>query len=111
MTQIFLYSLQQDYQTYIQRRAQKRQSLIVSLGDQNRVELEGIQQQKLELVKGYEERKAGLVDITCFQLHGQSLCIFIELKTTLMEKENELVRITEELKTLDPYRVSQRSWE
>lgn len=62
--------LQQDYQTYVSRRAQKRHSLIVSLSDQNRVELQEIKQQKEDLIREFEEKKAGM---------KRSLFVFIEL--------------------------------
>ena len=42
------------------RKAQKRQSLIVSLSDHNQEELRKIQRQKEELIKDHEEKKAGL---------------------------------------------------
>ena len=52
------------------RRAQKRQSLIVSLSDQNRVELQEIKQQKEDLIREFEEKKAGM---------KRSLLVFIQL--------------------------------
>ena len=53
-------NLQQDYQTYVSRKAQKRQSLIVSLSDYNQQELRDIQRQKEELIRDYEEKRAGV---------------------------------------------------
>ena len=61
---------QQDYQTFISRKSQKRQTLIVSLTDQNRLELQEIQKQKEDLLKVYEERKGG----TCTYVHTTSQC-------------------------------------
>ena len=52
-------SLQQDYQTYVSRKAQKRQSLVVSLSDRNRAELGRIQREKEELLRDFEEKSAG----------------------------------------------------
>lgn len=77
---------------YISRRAQKRQSLIVSLSDQNRVELQEIEQQKEELLKDFEEKKS-------------------ELNATLLEKQNELARVNQELQALEPFRALQRQQE
>ena len=51
--------IQQDYQTYVSRKALKRQSLIVSLSDHNQQQLREIQRQREELVKDYEEKRAG----------------------------------------------------
>ena len=51
--------VQQDYQTYVSRKALKRQSLIVSLSDHNQQQLREIQRQREELVKDYEEKRAG----------------------------------------------------
>lgn len=51
--------IQQDYQTYVSRKALKRQSLIVSLSDHNQQQLKEIQRQREELVKDYEEKRAG----------------------------------------------------
>ena len=50
---------QQDYQTYISRKAQKRQSLIVSLNDHNQQELKDIEKQKDELIRDFEEKEKG----------------------------------------------------
>ena len=52
--------MQQDYQTYVSRKAQKRQSLIVTLSDHNQQELKSILDQREEMVKDYEEKRAGL---------------------------------------------------
>lgn len=82
----------QDYQTYVSRKAQKRQSLIVSLSDHNQQELRMIQQQKEEVIKDHEEKKAGL-------------------NATLLEKENELLKIQKELKLLEPYKMLQQDQE
>ena len=41
------------------RKAQKRQSLIVSLSDHNQQELRKIQMEKEELIKDFEEKRAG----------------------------------------------------
>lgn len=51
--------MQQDYQTYVSRKAQKRQSLIVSLSDHNQQELRKIQREKEELIRDFEEKRAG----------------------------------------------------
>jgi hypothetical protein len=82
----------QDYQTFVSRRAQKRQSLVVSLGDQNRIELEKIREQKEQLVKQFERKK-------------------MELNTTLLEKQNELSKVNQELIALQPYRTLQKEQE
>ena len=55
---------QQDYQTYVSRKALKRQSLIVTLNDQNQQELREIQRQREELLRDYEEKRAGMTLIT-----------------------------------------------
>jgi len=53
------YPPQQDYQTYVSRKAQKRQSLIVSLSDHNQEQLRELQRQREELARDYEEKRAG----------------------------------------------------
>lgn len=85
------------------RRAQKRQSLVVSLGDQNKLELEEIKKQKEQLMKEFEEQKAGkLMDNS----PRFTILMYIELNTRLMEKQHELAKMNQELASLQPYRVS-----
>ena len=55
---------QQDYQTYVSRKAQKRQSLIVSLSDDNQQQLRELQRQREELTRDYEEKRAGQTNAT-----------------------------------------------
>ena len=51
--------LQHDYQTYISRKADKRQSLIVSLSDHYHQQLKTIEREKEELIRDYDEKKTG----------------------------------------------------
>lgn len=50
---------QHDYQTFISRKADKRQSLIVSLSDHYHQQLKDIDQEKEELIRDYDEKKTG----------------------------------------------------
>jgi len=50
---------QDDYQTYLSRRADKRQSLIISLNDYNQQQLKAIAAEKEHMLREHEERKAG----------------------------------------------------
>lgn len=54
-------ALQQEYQGYLSKKAQKRQSLIVSLSDENHRQLADIERQREEVEQEFEERKAGKV--------------------------------------------------
>lgn len=53
--------LQQEYQGYMSKKAQKRQSLIVSLSDENHRQLAEIERQREEVEQEFEERKTGRV--------------------------------------------------
>ena len=53
--------LQQEYQGYMCKKAQKRQSLIVSLSDENHRQLAEIERQQEEVEQEFEERKTGRV--------------------------------------------------
>ena len=52
-------TLQHEYQGYMTKKAQKRQSLIVSLSDENQRQLAEIEQQREDLERDFEQRKAG----------------------------------------------------
>lgn len=50
--------LQEEYQAYMSKKSQKRQSLIVSLSDKNLDDLQKLQKEKDELMKDFEDRKS-----------------------------------------------------
>ena len=50
-------SLQQDYQTYVSRKAKKREDLVTSLTEYHQQELQKIQAEREALIKKFEEKK------------------------------------------------------
>ena len=60
------------------RRAQKRQSLIVSLSDQNSLELQQIESERTIIMKEFEEKKAGIAILfyVVFTMHRCKLFHF-----------------------------------
>jgi len=50
--------LQEEYMSYMSKKSQKRQSLIVSLSDKNLDDLLQLQKEKDELMKEFEDRKS-----------------------------------------------------
>ena len=50
-------SLQQDYQTYVSRKAKKREDLVTSLTDYHQQELQKIQAERETIIRTFEERK------------------------------------------------------
>lgn len=54
---LVLFNSQQDYQTYVSRKAKKREDLVTSLTDYHLQELQDIERQREELVRDYEEKK------------------------------------------------------
>ena len=59
------YSIQDDYQTYLSHRADKRQSLIISLNDYNQQQLKEIAAEKEQMLSEHEEKKAGKFAVMC----------------------------------------------
>ena len=55
---------QQDYQTFMSRKAQKRQDLVVSLNDYHKQELEKIEKEREELLEDYKEKRTGALTYT-----------------------------------------------
>ena len=53
-----MFILQEEYQAYMSKKSQKRQSLIVSLSDKNLDDLQKLQKEKDELMKDFEDRKS-----------------------------------------------------
>ena len=49
--------VQEEYMSYMSKKSQKRQSLIVSLSDKNLDDLQQLQKEKDELMKEFEDRK------------------------------------------------------
>ncbi|XP_015199294.2 coiled-coil domain-containing protein 166 [Lepisosteus oculatus] len=79
----------QEYMSYMSKRTQKRQNAIISLSDQNQVELEKLRRQREELLDTHK---------------GQST----ELKRQILEKENELSVLNLEISDMQEYKSLQQ---
>uniref|UniRef100_V9KSQ0 Coiled-coil domain-containing protein 166-like n=2 Tax=Callorhinchus milii TaxID=7868 RepID=V9KSQ0_CALMI len=75
----------QEYTSYMSKRAQKRQNQIISLTDQNHLELENIKKQKEKILAEYEEKLQ-------------------ELGLVKLEKENELAQINKQIDSLGEFK-------
>lgn len=53
---------QEEYQAYMSKKSQKRQSLIVSLSDKNLDDLQKLEKEKDGLMKDFEDRKSCMLD-------------------------------------------------
>lgn len=58
---VFVWVVQEEYQAYMSKKSQKRQSLIVSLSDKNLDDLQKLEKEKDELMKDFEDRKSCMV--------------------------------------------------
>jgi len=75
--------------SYMEQKTHQRQTMIVTLSDQNTKEIQDIRDQKNAMLAAYEEKKA-------------------KLRAILLEKETALAKIKQELDDLAEYKV--RSW-
>ena len=59
---VFVWVLQEEYQAYMSKKSQKRQSVIVSLSDKNLDDLQKLEKERDELMKDFEERKSCMLE-------------------------------------------------
>ncbi|CAH1794050.1 unnamed protein product [Owenia fusiformis] len=78
-----------EYMSYMEKKTSKRQTTIISLSDQNSKEIQDIKQEKENMLKQYEEKKA-------------------TLRAVMLEKENMLSRTKQELEDLQEYKNLQK---
>ncbi|XP_064406247.1 basal body-orientation factor 1-like [Halichondria panicea] len=95
----------QDYQTYISRKAQKRQTMIVSLNDHNQHELREIQEQREKVIDKYtEEKKALNVQLLRkeeeLEVKKDELQALAYFKTLKEEQDEEIMSLERRLETL-----------
>jgi len=72
--------------SYMEQKTHQRQTMIVTLSDQNTKEIQDIRDQKNAMLAAYEEKKA-------------------KLRAILLEKETALAKIKQELDDLAEYKV------
>ncbi|KAG8430576.1 hypothetical protein GDO86_020360 [Hymenochirus boettgeri] len=79
----------QEYLSYMSKRSQRGEDVIVSLSDQNQRDLEDINKQKTELESKYQMEED-------------------QLKEKLLQRESELAKVMKELEELQPMKELQR---
>ncbi|KAM6949290.1 coiled-coil domain-containing protein 166 [Aplochiton taeniatus] len=79
----------QEYMSYMSKRTQKRQTVIITLSDQNHQELEALKKQREETMAKYQDKAN-------------------ELKKEILEKENELALLNIEIAELREFKTLQQ---
>ena len=69
MCVLLIRSLQQDYQTYVSRKAKKREDLVTSLTEYHQQELQKIQAERETLVRNFEEKKTSMSHTVIYCTH------------------------------------------
>ena len=69
---------QQDYQTYVTRKAEKRQNLVASLSDYHQQELRDIETQREKLLSDYQEKKTGVCVCVCVCVYMSAVWVYID---------------------------------
>lgn len=78
-----------EYMAYMEKKANKRQTAIISLSDQHQKELEDLKTEQRQMTEDFEKKKEALME-------------------TLLVKENILAKVNRELDELHEYKVLQQ---
>ena len=63
-----------EYMSYMEKKTSKRQTTIISLSDQNAKEIQDIHDQKQQMLRDYEEKKAGkFKSVSKYHTEGQEI--------------------------------------